>query len=236
MILWMSMSTPRTMVTITDSKKCIKSLSNSKQKKGHCCTVVPSTEDDDGGPLCEFARYVRGLNKNNTHTHKPLSDDGFLSPARLTKLNPLGFFEVGGPHRRRDQDKDEDKVVWEAELAKLEEFKRKTGHCRIPKDNKNHPLFTTVNKIRKLRKGTCRAGDYYFALSHDKIQKLDEIGFLWDHTRADWEEFYENGRGIQTEPWALCHSDETECHDAEEGPHVQYYLKQRISPDDLLTE
>ena len=64
---------------------------------------------------------------------------------------------------------------WENSFQRLEEFRRRFGHCHVPAEWKeNLNLGRWVVKTRILRK--------LGRLSKEKLRRLDEIGFVWNPT------------------------------------------------------
>jgi len=69
---------------------------------------------------------------------------------------------------------------WDEHLGELKAFKEKNGHCTVPRRS---TLGYFVGDARKDRK----AGK----LSAKQVQRLDEIGFVWDVPKAEWEQSIE---------------------------------------------
>ena len=61
---------------------------------------------------------------------------------------------------------------WEEGFAALEVFKEREGHCRVPQAHKegDHRLGIWVG-TQRAKKAT---------LTPERVQRLDEIGFVWD--------------------------------------------------------
>ena len=81
---------------------------------------------------------------------------------------------------------------WDQMFGQLCEFKRKYGHCLVPvskvkgKDDEHRALGAWVQTQRQVKRGTRKSG-----ISQDRIDRLEEIGFVWDPRDADWNEKYE---------------------------------------------
>jgi len=71
---------------------------------------------------------------------------------------------------------------WEEGFSYLVKFKEREGHCRVPQiftDNKfNLGNWVSVQRVNKEK------------LSSDRIQRLNEIGFIWDPFQEKWEEAF----------------------------------------------
>ena len=93
---------------------------------------------------------------------------GSLSAERIRRLDDIGF--VWDPFNEK----------WEEGFSHLKAFKECKGHFRVPRgkvvDGVN--LGNWVQVQRRNREG----------LSAERIQRLDEIGFIWDALTERWEE------------------------------------------------
>jgi hypothetical protein len=69
---------------------------------------------------------------------------------------------------------------WNYQYEMLKEFKKKHGHCNVPRDYlENRALAVWVCKQRyRYKKGR---------LLIERVEKLEEIGFDWDPLKAEWE-------------------------------------------------
>ena len=87
-----------------------------------------------------------------------------LSPERLQRLDEIGF------------DWDPHATAWEEGFAALLSFKQREDHCRVPISHKegDFNLGTWVGTQRTKKD----------ALSPERRQRLDEIGFVWDAQSA----------------------------------------------------
>mmetsp|Transcript_5678 Transcript_5678/g.7440 ORF Transcript_5678/g.7440 Transcript_5678/m.7440 type:complete len:229 (-) Transcript_5678:8-694(-) len=61
--------------------------------------------------------------------------------------------------------------TWEEMFLKLKNYKQSTGHCLVPQRYWNDPKLGNWVRLQRVRKER---------LSPDRIQKLNEIGFVWD--------------------------------------------------------
>lgn len=96
-----------------------------------------------------------------------------LSRDRISKLDEIGF----------TWDYWEDN--WEKHFEELKAFKEKHGTCNVypSQDNK---LYYWIRQIRKIRRGY-----FDYQLTEDRIQKLDEIGFVWNPRDVFWEDCFD---------------------------------------------
>jgi hypothetical protein len=86
---------------------------------------------------------------------------GLLSEERIQRLTQIGFV-----WNILD-------AAWEQKFAELLTYKEINGHCKVPvKESDNPQLGSWVDRQRTFRKKD--------KLSEDRIQRLDEIGFVWE--------------------------------------------------------
>ena len=71
---------------------------------------------------------------------------------------------------------------WQEGLRALVSFKAREGHCLVPLPHKedNIPLGKWVSYQRKQKK----------ILSRERIDRLNELGFLWDHHTGIWTQLF----------------------------------------------
>ena len=88
-----------------------------------------------------------------------------LSSDRIQRLDEIGF--VWDPFYEQ----------WEEGFGYLLQFKEREGHCRVPlrASEAGYPLGSWVGTQRKGKEN----------LSSDRIQRLDEIGFVWKVIKAE---------------------------------------------------
>ena len=91
-----------------------------------------------------------------------------LSAERRQRLGELGFVWA-----TREAD-------WEEGFSYLKAYKEREGHCRPPVSHVENSFrlgtWVDTQRQRKAR------------MSQERIQRLDELGFVWDPREADWEE------------------------------------------------
>jgi hypothetical protein len=88
---------------------------------------------------------------------------------------------VGVPHE----------VRWDAMFERLVAFKEKHGHCLVPNRYKDDPkLGSWVTTQRRQRKAFLEEKFQSTIISQNRIDRLDEIGFVWstpDPRRMQWD-------------------------------------------------
>ncbi len=96
---------------------------------------------------------------------------GKLSIIRTEKLNQVGFI-WNTLHS-----------LWEEIFTKLCTFKQENGHCSVPKGHeKTKKLSSWISVQRNMfRKNK---------LSKERIERLEELGFVWDPISTIWEEMF----------------------------------------------
>eukprot|EP00438_Fugacium_kawagutii_P017890 Skav201907 [mRNA] locus=scaffold3992:66369:67490:+ [translate_table: standard] len=97
-----------------------------------------------------------------------------LTQDQIERLDELGF--VWNPHREQ----------WENGYEELQKYKAEHGDVWVPQSRRTASGFnlgTWVTKQRKMRKGD--------KLNQGQIERLDELGFVWDPYRERWENGYE---------------------------------------------
>jgi hypothetical protein len=95
-----------------------------------------------------------------------------LSEVRRQRLNDIGF--VWDPFE----------ADWEEGFRNLQIYREREGHCRVPQSHEEngYRLGTWVNVQRQKRD----------SLPKVRLQRLNDIGFVWDPYEADWEEGFRN--------------------------------------------
>jgi predicted helicase len=74
-------------------------------------------------------------------------------------------------------------VTWDERFGELVAYKECFGHCNVPDSWFENPkLGNWVHNQRAFRKKR--------QLSEDRIQRLDEIGLVWDSRDVSWEEMF----------------------------------------------
>jgi superfamily II DNA or RNA helicase len=96
---------------------------------------------------------------------------GELSNERVALLNQLSFCW------------DTVDALWEMRFSELKEFLSIHGHCNAPKSDIDFPnLHTWI--------GSQRTNKRRGILSSERIQRLNELGFLWKPNLEKWDSFF----------------------------------------------
>jgi hypothetical protein len=91
-----------------------------------------------------------------------------LPDERQKQLDELGFVW------------DAREAAWEEGFSYLQLYQKKQGHCRVPKTyEENGYRLGQWAGIQRQSKD---------ALSKERHQRLDDLGFTWDHRDAQWQE------------------------------------------------
>lgn len=131
------------------------------EKNGNC--EVPARYDDDAklGHWVMTQRRQYHLKKNGKLSR--------LTQARIDQLNTLNF---------KWSMRKEHAAQWNERYEELIEFKRINGHCLVPQRySSNPPLGTWVNTQRRHYK--LRQDGKKSCLTQERLNKLNEIGFVW---------------------------------------------------------
>ncbi len=132
--------------------KMVGYLAKFKNKYGHCDVPRGFT---DNPSLASWVNNVR-------QSHRK----GMLEQNKIQELSKLEFNWY--PHDAK----------WYKRLSELKEFKKKHGHCNIPKEFSNISLAAWVNTMRlSYKKGT---------LEQNKVKELNKLGFNWSPCDAIW--------------------------------------------------
>ena len=104
-------------------------------------------------------------------TQRSNYQNGKLSEYRIKRLEDIGF--VWDPYES----------TWEEMFGALNEYKKIHGHCNVPRiwlENKQLSVWV------KLQRNYYQKGN----LSIDRINRLEEIGFVWEQLELKWEEMF----------------------------------------------
>jgi len=101
-----------------------------------------------------------GTQRKNKHT---------LSPNKVKRLDEIGF--VWDPFTEK----------WEEGFVYIKQFLEREGHCKVPKEYKetDFPLgnWVSTQRVNKNKK----------TLPHEKIKRLNMLGFIWDPITDLWD-------------------------------------------------
>jgi hypothetical protein len=103
---------------------------------------------------------------------KQRSNKEALPSERRQRLEDLGFVWDA----RND--------AWEEGFSKLQQFKKREGHCKVPAKHKEagYGLGGWVNAQRSKKE----------VMPAERRQRLDDLGFVWDTLAEAWEEGFSN--------------------------------------------
>ena len=129
-------------------------LESFREREGHC--RVPSSYIDKESGL-----------KLGAWVNKQRNEDKRQLPERVTRLNSLAFSW------------DPLAEAWETAFSKLQKFRNREGHCRVPRDHQEDGLglgtWVTEQRFKKTWK------------KPDHVARLTSLGFSWDPIAEDWE-------------------------------------------------
>ena len=93
---------------------------------------------------------------------------GKLAEDKIARLEEIGFVW------------DILEEAWEENFLELQRFREEHGHCKVPKRYPQNPFLGVWVSVQRyaFKKGK---------LSEDKIERLEEIGFVWDVLEEEWE-------------------------------------------------
>jgi superfamily II DNA or RNA helicase len=134
-----------------------------KEQFGQCDVPTNCTENQ------QLGNWVAKQRTDNKY--KKLNDD------RIKRLDDIGF--VWNPIESQ----------WEDMFVVLKEYKKKHGHCNVPRYRvsrhlaDNQQLATWVNAQRNTNRNK--------SLDEDRIKRLDDIGFVWNPIESQWDEMFD---------------------------------------------
>uniref|UniRef100_A0A7S4IX66 Helicase-associated domain-containing protein n=1 Tax=Odontella aurita TaxID=265563 RepID=A0A7S4IX66_9STRA len=108
------------------------------------------------------------------------NESPYLTPEKIRMLEDLSF-----------EWRLHDRKIWWYEYKLLRKYWEEHGDCNVPTDTPeglNQAEWATVQRRHYKRR---QQGDYSF-LTDDRVQALNDIGFIWDKFDARWmEHFYQ---------------------------------------------
>lgn len=144
-----------------------------KETYGH--TLVENRHPALGNWVSTQRRYYRAMK---------LGEKTPLSQGRITKLDDIGFIW--------DLSQDPRVATWNDRFEQLEDYKVEHGNCLVPfRYNKNAQLATWVSTQRNEYK-LWKLGRQS-RLDDSKVQRLDELGFVWQPPRGGARKRSANG-------------------------------------------
>jgi hypothetical protein len=141
-----------------------------KRKHGNCNVPRGWAEDPGLGRWVGLVRrYKRALDRG-----KPVVG---MTAARVAKLDALGFAWQLSASAISDAHRDDS--GWEAQLAKLKQYKRRHGDCSVPRGwAEDEQLATWVANQRKCKR-KLHHGDRSEGITAARVARLDKLGFAW---------------------------------------------------------
>jgi hypothetical protein len=136
-----------------------------------------------------------------------------MSPERRQRLNTIGF-----TWSALDE-------AWEKAFAALMKFRAREGHCRVPRPHLEDK-FDLAGWVKTQRRNRV-------AMSPDRKQRLDTIGFLWNVLEANWEEGFS---ALAAYKARVGHCDVPARHVEGEYKLRQWINEQRTNSSSLLPE
>jgi hypothetical protein len=133
--------------------------------------------------------YLRAYKQREGHCRVPLlfkTEDGYLLGRWVSNQRQNKEKMSAELRRRLDElgfvwDKIDRDQKWQDGLSKLKAYKEREGHCRVPYG------FKTADGFR-LGKWTSSQRHGRDKLSPGRRQILDDLGFVWDPFKKDWED------------------------------------------------
>jgi hypothetical protein len=105
-----------------------------------------------------------------------------MTAARAAKLDKLGFVwelsVVAIGERKRDN------AGWEAQLAKLKDYKRRHGDCNVPRKWAEAPGLGVWVNTQRTRKKKLDRGEPSEGMTVARAAKLEALGFNWAPVRG----------------------------------------------------
>ena len=129
-------------------------------------TLVPQNYPDNP----QLGLWVRTQRKE--YKRKQSGQATAMTDDRVNKLNTIGFVW------------DVNEAAWEEMFQQLKQYKHDHGHTLVPQNYPNNPpLGFWVSRQRHHRKDN--------KLAPERIDKLNEVDFVWDVEEAAWEEMFQ---------------------------------------------
>ena len=125
--------------------------------------------------------------------------DETIHPELRQRLEELGFdFSEVTSHEYRREDgftallsaihnkpkRTADECRWEDGFTALQQYKAQHGHCNVPSQPEENPTLAAWISVQRAR---MKAG----SLTEQQIQRLNELGFIWDLHEFKWRRMYD---------------------------------------------
>ena len=147
-------------------------LSEFFEAEGHC--HVP----DHSAVLADWVRRQRRAGMSPTVSKSPRARRNALNASQRQRLDSLGFIW------------DTKEAEWDLMFLELQNFCKERNHCIVPaKMPENGPYKTGGPRLARWVK-TLRQAYANKTLAEEKVQKLNNLGFVWDAKAVFWEEMF----------------------------------------------
>ena len=168
-----------------------------KEREGHCS--VPDKHKEGEYPLGTWVSRQR-VKKDK------------LTPERIERLDALGFVW------------DSIKEQWEEGFDKLQAFKEREGHCRVPAkyEEGGFNLGSWVGTQRSIKD----------TLTPERIERLEALGFVWDPFKERWEEGFDKLQAFKEREG---HCSVPQGHKEGKGINLWIWVANQRSKKDKLT-
>ncbi|CAJ1954873.1 unnamed protein product [Cylindrotheca closterium] len=77
---------------------------------------------------------------------------------------------------------------WEGQYRALVQFRRETGHCRVPHKYKANLGLARWVKRQRYQYRLRQEGDLTSTMTDYRLQKLEKVGFIWFSHASTWEQ------------------------------------------------
>ena len=138
-------------------------------------------DDDDEVLLCEPTDS--SLSSNVSNVRKPSQSPPITSSAPMHKKRRLS--SSSNHHQPRFRGYQE--RLWDDQFEELLKFKKEHGHCLVPNSNRENQVLSRWVKRQRYQYKLKAAGKLPSTMTNARIQKLENIGFVWDSHAATWD-------------------------------------------------
>ncbi|GFH61990.1 hypothetical protein CTEN210_18466 [Chaetoceros tenuissimus] len=150
--------------------KRLEQLKEFKAKHGHCNVPQGYKSNKSLAIWLEHQRFQHKLMSKGAHSN--------MTEYRVEKLESIGI--LWNPNVD----------IWNDRYKQVKEFKAKNGHCNVPREYaQNKTLGSWVHRQRTeyslMKKGL------QSKMTEDRVEKLENIGFVWSTKKDTWKERYE---------------------------------------------
>jgi hypothetical protein len=110
-----------------------------------------------------------------------------MTAVRAAKLEALGFaWDISAAAiSKRQSEGARDTAGWEAQLAKLEAYRRGHGDCNVPRRWAEDPRLGRWVDTQRQGKKKLDRGEPSLGMTAARAAKLEALGFAWELTAAE---------------------------------------------------